>query len=307
MAADDPPKVLLVIVEGLDSFSFTNSLPTNMELLKQAGAGSLNARTASNLTPSANLLQLLTSKTAVRCAGDCVYPAAVPPCSLIKHAKQNDLSVAVFHNSTFLNQLLGQDVWDDFCYLNGSLEAYDFKLLHLAAESIRRDRPDLCLLYLGWHETADNMSRSSVRAERARKLKSADRGLGIVLNMMSLCALFGTYHIHLLGLPVQSAGGCSGSGDAEVKVPWILLGPQIKPWYLISRRVSLLDTVPTLAKLLDLPPLYSWEGSPVEEIFLDRPTELNRVDQNDIEFFCSLARCVVDHSDCICQNGLLSG
>lgn len=130
MNTSEAQKVLLVIVEGLDSISLADVLPANMEMLRQAGAGSLSARVASNLTPTAHLCNALTSKAPFRCAEHNLYPAEAP-CSLINHAKRNGLSVAVFHNRATLNQLLDEGAVDDFCYLNGSLEDYDFKMVPL--------------------------------------------------------------------------------------------------------------------------------------------------------------------------------
>ena len=47
----------------------------------------------------------------------------------------------------------------------------------------------------------------------------------------------------------------------------MIAGPGIRRDYTITTPVSLLDTAPTLARLLGLAPHSEWEGRCVEEIF----------------------------------------
>jgi arylsulfatase A-like enzyme len=50
-------------------------------------------------------------------------------------------------------------------------------------------------------------------------------------------------------------------------IPWLAAGPGIRRGYTIDTPVSLLDTAPTIARLLGLAPDREWEGRCVEEIF----------------------------------------
>jgi arylsulfatase A-like enzyme len=50
-------------------------------------------------------------------------------------------------------------------------------------------------------------------------------------------------------------------------IPWIAVGPNIRQGYTIQSRISLFDTVPTIAKILEVSPHPEWEGRAVEEIF----------------------------------------
>jgi arylsulfatase A-like enzyme len=51
-------------------------------------------------------------------------------------------------------------------------------------------------------------------------------------------------------------------------IPWMVAGPGIRRNYQIQGEVVLMDTAPTLARLLDVPPHAEWEGRCVEEVFL---------------------------------------
>lgn len=53
----------------------------------------------------------------------------------------------------------------------------------------------------------------------------------------------------------------------DMTIPWFIAGPNIRKNYRIERAVSLLDTAPTVAHLLGVPPYSAWEGSAVTEVF----------------------------------------
>ncbi|MCB9076169.1 MAG: alkaline phosphatase family protein [Anaerolineaceae bacterium] len=53
----------------------------------------------------------------------------------------------------------------------------------------------------------------------------------------------------------------------DMTIPWLIAGPDIRSGYEIQAAISLLDTAPTLARLLNLKPHPDWEGRCIEEIF----------------------------------------
>jgi len=53
----------------------------------------------------------------------------------------------------------------------------------------------------------------------------------------------------------------------DMTIPWMLAGPRIRAGLALDGQVSLLDTAPTLARLLGLTPNDHWEGRCVEEAF----------------------------------------
>jgi arylsulfatase A-like enzyme len=58
-------------------------------------------------------------------------------------------------------------------------------------------------------------------------------------------------------------------------IPWMVSGPGICPGHRIGTPVRIIDTAPTIARLMQIPAHYSWEGEVPEEIF-----EAARVDAN---------------------------
>ena len=55
----------------------------------------------------------------------------------------------------------------------------------------------------------------------------------------------------------------------DMTIPWIAAGPAIRRNYRIAAPVSLLDTAPTLARVLGIAPYAEWEGRIIEEIFVN--------------------------------------
>lgn len=53
----------------------------------------------------------------------------------------------------------------------------------------------------------------------------------------------------------------------DMTIPYILTGAGVRAGHLIERKVSLLDTAPTIARMLDFTPPKEWEGQVIEEAF----------------------------------------
>ena len=48
-------------------------------------------------------------------------------------------------------------------------------------------------------------------------------------------------------------------------IPWLIASPRVRAGHEIQHAVSLLDTAPTLARLLNIPAAREWEGRCVDE------------------------------------------
>jgi arylsulfatase A-like enzyme len=57
------------------------------------------------------------------------------------------------------------------------------------------------------------------------------------------------------------------SAPEDMTIPWIVAGPGIRAGLDITASVSLLDTAPTLARVMQIAPHSEWEGRCVEEVF----------------------------------------
>jgi predicted AlkP superfamily pyrophosphatase or phosphodiesterase len=55
----------------------------------------------------------------------------------------------------------------------------------------------------------------------------------------------------------------------DMTIPWMIAGPGIRQGHAIQRAVSLLDTAPTIARILGVTPVPEWEGTAVDEVFAE--------------------------------------
>ena len=121
--------------------------------------------------------------------------------------------------------------------------------------------PDFTFVYFGTVDTAGHyygwMSDGYLR-----QLETVDAALGTLLDALPADAALllqsdhgGHERTHGTDLP------------EDMTIPWLAAGPGIRRGYAIDTPVSLLDTAPTIARLLGLAPDREWEGRCVEEIF----------------------------------------
>lgn len=123
------------------------------------------------------------------------------------------------------------------------------------------DRPDFVFVYFGTVDTAGHR-HGWMSNEYLAQLERVDHALGTLLAALPAGST----------LLLQSDHGgherTHGTDSPEdMTIPWIVAGPGIRPGYELKTAVSLLDTAPTLARLLKINPHPDWEGRCVEEIF----------------------------------------
>jgi len=95
-----------------------------------------------------------------------------------------------------------------------------------------------------------------------RQVERVDQTLGALL-----AALPATVHVIAQADHGGHDRGHGTDSPADMTIPWLIAGPQIRRGHAITAPVSLLDTAPTLARLLALQPPREWEGRCVEEVF----------------------------------------
>ena len=131
-----------------------------------------------------------------------------------------------------------------------------------AAKRIPVDKPDFAFLYIATVDTIGHFF-GWMSPEYLAQLERADGLLGKVF-----AALPSDYAVII---HADHGGHDRNHGEdvpEDMTIPWLAAGPGIKAGYEIQSPVSLLDTAPTIARLLGLPIHPQWEGKAVEEIFV---------------------------------------
>jgi arylsulfatase A-like enzyme len=156
----------------------------------------------------------------------------------------------------------------DFAYFREGAETHadaDHLIAREAARYLATSRPHFAFVYFGTIDTAGH-TFGWMSAAYLQQLAYVDQALGVVLDALPPNAR----------VLVQSDHGghdyTHGTDAAEdMTIPWMISGPTIRKGYEMQTEVSLLDTAPTLARILNIPVSAHWEGRCVSEVFEEPP------------------------------------
>jgi predicted AlkP superfamily pyrophosphatase or phosphodiesterase len=141
----------------------------------------------------------------------------------------------------------------------------DLEIASAAAAHIVHALPDFAFVYLGNVDIAGHdhgfMSREYLSA-----VEIADAATGLILTTLARHGLCERYNMILQ----SDHGGVDHSHHHPlpevITVPWLACGPDIHGGVLLSSPVSVLDTAPTLARLLGIAGHESWKGRVLEDL-----------------------------------------
>jgi predicted AlkP superfamily pyrophosphatase or phosphodiesterase len=258
---------VLVMIDGLrpDAISNTNS-PHLHDLLAQ----SAYTLQATSIMPSITLpchMSIFHSVPPGRhgITTNDWQPMARPLPGLVDHAYAAGKRSAFFYNWEPLRNLslagsLQFSYFRDNVYTD--LVNGDLVIAGEVARYLSSDQPDFVFVYFGTVDTVGHLA-GWMSTDYLIQVKRVDGALGTLLS-----ALPGDSTI----LIQSDHGGHERTHGSELPedmtIPWVVSGPTIHRGHILQAPVNLLDTAPTLARLLGLAPHPAWEGQCVEEIFV---------------------------------------
>ena len=253
------------MIDGLRPDAITAANCPTLRSLCERGACTFAAR---SVMPSITLPCHMSIFHSVPPSRHCVttntwQPMARPIPGLIDQARLHEKRCVAFYNWEPLRDISRPETLELAWYRNSSYtHEGDDEITDVAIAEIARHQPDFAFVYLGTVDTAGHyygwMSEGYLRqAERD------DQNLGRLLASLPASA-------HIL-VHADHGGHERNHGldiPEDMTIPWLLVGPRIRPGHAIAAQVSLLDTAPTLAHLLGIPAPRDWEGRCVEEAFV---------------------------------------
>ncbi len=257
--------VVLVSIDGLRPDALTAASCPNLQRFQAASAYSLNA---TSVMPSITLpghASIFHSVPPERhgILTNTFTPMARPLPGLFDVAAVAGLRCAAFFGWEQLRDLgrPGSLVLS-FCLNTSEQDPDSDRIIATEAARYLSVKPvDFAFIYFGTVDTAGH-NFGWMSPEYLAQLEQVDQHFG------RLCSSLpeGT---HVL---VQSDHGghdrTHGTNSPEdMTIPWLISGPHIRKNHAIAVPVSLLDTAPTLARLLGFAPHPQWEGLCVEEVF----------------------------------------
>lgn len=260
------PLVVFILIDGARPDALEVATCPNLIALRVRGAYTLKA---TSVLPSVTLpchMSIFHSVPPTRhgVTTNDWQPMARPLPGLVDQAYAAGRRCAFFHNWEPLRNLnlpgsLAFSYFRDNVYTDLNADHV------IAAEAIRyitTDHPDFAFVYFG---TVDTMGHRHgwMSAEYLAQLARVDQALGTLLAALPADSTIllqsdhgGHERTHGTDLPEDMA------------IPWLVAGPGIRQDYQIKTAVSLLDTAPTLARLLQINSHPEWEGRCIEEIFV---------------------------------------
>lgn len=258
------PMVIFIMIDGLRPDAVTPAHCPHLAATLAKGASTLGA---TSVMPSITLpchMSIFHSVPPTRhgVTTNEWSPMARPLPGLVDVARAAGLQCAFFYNWEPLRNL-SQPGSLSFTYFRDNVETPegDQVIAEAAARAIAAERPDFAFVYFGTVDTAGH-AHGWLSDGYFEQLAKVDRALSVVLQSVPADG-------HVL---IQSDHGgherSHGTPSADdMTIPWIVVGPSIRPRYTLTAPVSLLDTAPTLARMLNIAPHPQWEGRCVEEVF----------------------------------------
>jgi predicted AlkP superfamily pyrophosphatase or phosphodiesterase len=256
---------LFVMIDGLRPDALGQIDCPTLSGLRARGASTLSAR---SVMPSVTLpchMSIFHSVPPTRhgVVTNEWQPMARPLPGLLDLAKGIGRRTAAIYNWEPLRNL-GQPLSLDFAWYRdlSYQEDGDDLTADAAIQYLPQIQPDFAFVYFGTVDTAGHRY-GWMSAEYLRQAERVDRQLGRLLDVLG----------EDTNLIVQADHGgherTHGTEMAEdMTIPWIAAGPAIRRGHELQTPVSLLDTAPTLARLLGVAPHRDWEGKCVDEIFV---------------------------------------
>ena len=266
---NDYAPVVFVMIDGLRPDAIAVAGCGNLHALCLRGAWTLSARSVLPCITLPCHLSIFHSVPPTRhgITTNTYQPMARPLPGLLDTANLYNKRCAAFYNWEPLRDLGRPEslhfAWYRNTYMN---EEGDDEVVDVAIEALARHQPDFAFVYLGTVDTAGHfygwMSEGYLR-----QAQRVDAQLGRLLGALPPAA-------HVL-VHADHGGLERNHGNdtpEEMTIPWVLAGPQVRQGHQIVEPVSLLDTAPTLARLLDIPVHPQWEGRCIEEALVGQRT-----------------------------------
>lgn len=190
------------------------------------------------------------------------HPMSRPVKGLVEQLKYHDKRTGMIYNWEQLRDISrpGELYFNTFIDTSYSLDGDDI-IAELAIPHLRRRAFDFTFVYFA----SIDMSGHYYGWMEEGYIQQATRVDGLVKQVLEAIDDETTVIIHSDHGGHERDHGIDCPED--MTIPWMIAGKNIKQNYQIQQPVSLLDTAPTVAYLLDVPAHRDWEGCVPMEVF----------------------------------------
>lgn len=265
MSNIDPAPVVLIMIDGLRPDALVQASTPNVDAFMKRASWTL---TASSVMPSVTLpchMSLFHSVPPTRhgVTTNHFQPMARPLPGLMEVIKGAERRAAMIYNWEQLRDVSRVGSLSYAWFVNRAYDvAGDEAVADAAIHCFQAQRPDFMFVYQStvdvWGHNYGWMSDAYVQ-----HINVIDGFVGRVIEAMP-------QNVTIL---IQADHGgharTHGTDMAEdLTIPWLIAGPNIRADHQIEHPVSLLDSAPTIARILNLDAAQEWEGRCISEIFI---------------------------------------
>jgi predicted AlkP superfamily pyrophosphatase or phosphodiesterase len=197
-----------------------------------------------------------------------------PPCpsstihTLFQTVRDNHLTSAAIYSWETLRIFFPPEILETSFHLNrATVSLTDLDIMKPAIQILNSQLPDLCFIYLEGTDLAGH-AHGWMSASYFSALQLADQAVNLLMSTLENNHLINKYTVLLL----SDHGGVDTNHcdplNEVMTIPWIVCGEGIRKKYELRSPVSILDTAPTVARILNITPHCSWRGHVQEDIFL---------------------------------------
>lgn len=257
-------KVVFMMTDGLRPDAINDENTPNLMQFRARGASTL---TAQSIVPSITLpchTSIFHSVPSTRhgITDNIWKPMVSPVTGLVEQISANNKRAGLIHNWERLRDLNRQEQLYFSFYINTgyNLDGDDI-LVETAMEWIPKAACDFWFVYFASIDVAGHMF-GWMDADYIKQVTHVDYLIGRLLPVIDEDT---TVIIH------SDHGGHDRDHGTEMPedmtIPYMVTGPNIKQNYTIQSHVSLLDTTPTIAHILNIPQHKDWEGKIIGDMF----------------------------------------
>lgn len=257
--------VVFIMLDGVRPDAIIAANCPTLNSLRQRGSSTLQAR---SIMPSITLpchTSIFHSVPPTRhgITSNVYVPMARPLPGIVEVTRAADKRVAFFYNWEQLRDMarpgnVHYSYFRDSSYVPDG----DDETVSVATRFIHNEKPDFAFIYIGTVDTTGH-DHGWMSDRYLKQLEHVDS---------LLTGFFESLPAEYTSIVHSDHGGHDRnhgtSSDEDMIIPWMAMGPNIKQGYTIQGQVNLLDTAPTIAKLLEIKSHHEWEGRVVEEIFV---------------------------------------
>ena len=259
------PKLVLVVIDGLRPEALSQSDCPTLQDLQRRGAWTLNARADMPSVTMPCHMSMFHSVPVTRhgISSNTWTPMARPLPGLVEQIRAAERTSAFFYGWDGLRNLCTPGMLTHAFFREKRDLDNDDAIATAAVRCLTDEQPDFSFIHF---DTVDGAGHRSgwLSEGYLHQVTQVDAVLERVLDAIpdqSTIMVLSDHGGH------DRTHGTDASED--MTIPWLIAGPTIRPNYAIKTPVDLLSIAPTIARTLQITPAADWEGTAVEEIFIE--------------------------------------